>query len=152
MAIDLNRGVSMRSHPSGFRVAMYKEEPGVFYDMNGEPVSDELAAKAGFDVETLRLERQKQEKLAEARKRIEEEYKTAEQDVERALDQQVENYEVRHVGSGRYAVFDQNGNRLTEKPMSKSEAEDFVESVKVDVSAGESDAGSDAGGGSDGQA
>lgn len=78
--IDLNRGVSKRSvyTKNGIlQVCMYKDQPGVYLNERGEEYPPEQAAryakKAGFDVEEMEKLRQRNEKLAEARLRIDEE-------------------------------------------------------------------------------
>lgn len=63
--IPYNRGVT-ESGP----VHMVKSEPGVFYDRQGNIVSDEAAKAAGFDVERLVAERQVREQTADAEKAI----------------------------------------------------------------------------------
>ncbi len=55
-------------------VLMRKDRPGVFYDAHGNQVSEELARQAGFPVERLKREGEKQRRLAEARAKIEAEF------------------------------------------------------------------------------
>ena len=58
-AIDLNRGVTIKSDPStGARIFMYKDEPGVFLNAHGAVVAASLAARCGFPVKDLGNEEQ----------------------------------------------------------------------------------------------
>lgn len=49
--IDIDLGVTMRNTPAEQRVTMYKSMPGLYLDVRGRPVPDEMARAAGFDVE-----------------------------------------------------------------------------------------------------
>lgn len=135
--LDLDRGVTKRRHPNGFMVAMYKSEPGVFMDVHGKPLDEELARQAGFDVDTLVNERRKNEKMQEARAQIEKEFESQSEEIERLLDAKTEQYAVRHVGGGRYGIYDDEGNRLTQKPMTREEADNFV--ARLDLPTGRGD-------------
>ena len=66
MAIDLNRGVSIRGcdKPTCFQVFMYKDEPGVYLNVYGNPVSDEIAEEAGFNVKELGKAKALKERMA----------------------------------------------------------------------------------------
>jgi len=136
--IDKDRGVTIRRHLTGIQVCMYKDAPGEFFDINGNPVGEELAAQAGFDTEALERERQKRERMAEAQKRIEQEYASeserVEQEINAGLQEEIPGYSVQHVGGGRYGVVDASGNRITSKPMSKDEAEVFLKNLQTDGS------------------
>lgn len=135
--LDLDRGVTKRKHPNGFVVAMYKDVPGQFMDVNGDPLDEELARQAGFDTETLSKERMKNEKMQEARQQIEKEFESQSEEIERLLDAKTEKYHVRHVGGGRYGIYDDAGNRLTQKPMTRDEADNFV--ARLDLPTGRGD-------------
>lgn len=128
MKIDLDRGVSIRVHGSGMRIYMYKDEPGVFYDPTGGRVKPELAAEAGFNVEELTRERKKLAALAAAKRRIDEEFATAEDDMRSILSVDT-GHEVRHLGFGNYAVFDASGRQLTKRAMTKAQATALLEGL-----------------------
>jgi hypothetical protein len=80
-AIDIDRGVSMRQvvrfhkdNPhkfeadplyGGMTVYMYKDTPGVYYDVHGRNVPEGMAAKAGFDVSKMAKMRRKREAMAD---------------------------------------------------------------------------------------
>ena len=48
--IDLNRGVTECRHPTGLRIFMYDDDPGVYIDVNAGPVDEQLALVAGYNV------------------------------------------------------------------------------------------------------
>jgi hypothetical protein len=72
--LDSGRTGVAKKHPSGYRIVMFWDEPGVYYDTLGAPANEEQARDAGFDVAPLARERTKQEQLAEAKRKIEQEY------------------------------------------------------------------------------
>ncbi|MGI9297767.1 MAG: hypothetical protein ACR2QC_07705 [Gammaproteobacteria bacterium] len=90
MSLDLDRGVTKRQHPNGMQICMYKDDPGVFMDVNGGRIASELADGAGFPVAALKVERIKMQRFAEARAKIEREFdeKTAglEAEIEREFE------------------------------------------------------------------
>lgn len=123
-AIDLNRGVTIRLHRQGFRVCMYKDAPGLYFDSSGRELPAAVAAQAGFDVDTDAREARKRKAIDEARARIEREFAEKEQAVTDLLNASGDDtrFIVKHTGGGRYAIFDEAGTRLTEKAMSQEEA------------------------------
>lgn len=121
--IDLDRGVSMRTHPKRFRVCMYKTEPGVFYDANGVEIDPSLAQEAGFDVAKLQKERKKIQAMEKARKKVEQEF--AERTDEMDAVMKAENPEVKHVAFGKYAIFE-GKDRVTDL-MTKEQANELLE-------------------------
>lgn len=129
-AIQRSRGCTIRFHPNGFRVFMYKDEPGKWFDERGEEVTDKVAQRAGFDVETLRRERAKREKLEQYRQRVEQEFESKEQDVARLLSARTEGLEVKHIGAGKYAIHDAEGVRLTQRALTKREAEELISDMQ----------------------
>jgi hypothetical protein len=54
-------------------IAMYKDDPGVFYNEAGREVAPELAATVGFDIVALQKQRNVNRRVAEATKEIERE-------------------------------------------------------------------------------
>jgi hypothetical protein len=69
-ALDLNRGLRMRKHAQGWYIAEYKDSPGEYFNIYGEPVSPELAAEAGFNVSESRKQALRSKLLLEARAKI----------------------------------------------------------------------------------
>ena len=69
--INPNRGLVCKPLPNGGPlISMCKTVPGVYFDASGEPISDELAASAGFDVATNRVEMKKSAAKAVAMEKI----------------------------------------------------------------------------------
>lgn len=131
MGIDRDRGCTIRFHPSGFRVAMYKDAPGEYLDERGEPLSEKIAEQAGYDVHSLARERAKKRRLEQYKARVEEEFATEQEDVETLLSVPESGLEVKHIGKGKYAIMDDAGNRLTKKPLTKAEAETLINDLKT---------------------
>ncbi len=70
--INPNRGLVQRPLPNGGPlISMCKKVPGIYFDANGEPCSDELAASAGFDVKADKKLKAKNEAHEIARAKIE---------------------------------------------------------------------------------
>lgn len=76
MPLDRNRPMTVCEGPNGERVSMYKDEPGVYYGEDGQPLSEAVAERAGFDVRSLARERQRRE---DERRRAEEEARRTEE-------------------------------------------------------------------------
>jgi hypothetical protein len=83
LAIDLDRGVEYRAiGQHGPSIYMYADDPGTYLDAHGVPVSDELAAAAGFDVKKHRLLKARTAKIAEAKAAIDEQYRAMLADID----------------------------------------------------------------------
>lgn len=121
--IDLDRGVSIRTHRKGFRVCMYKSEPGIFYDANGVEVDVSLAKEAGFDVERLTRERLKMKAIEQAKKKVEAEFMERTEEVTKVLSSAEP--VVKHVAFGKYAIFE-GDDRITDL-MTKEQANELLE-------------------------
>jgi hypothetical protein len=68
--IDIDRGVTGITSKAGFKISMYKQWPGLFLDPMGNEVDDDVARKAGFDVDALRKEALILKQIAEATAKI----------------------------------------------------------------------------------
>lgn len=108
--IDLNRGVTKRIHPDGFAVCMYKDDPGVYYDSTGTPLSMEVAKEARFPVEQYARARERLAKAKAALEAIAMEY--GEIPVGHVIETSGD-YAVVHAGEGQFHVCDKDTNRLT---------------------------------------
>jgi hypothetical protein len=75
---------------SGPLISMCKSVPGVFFDANGEQISDALAASAGFDVAALRREKAKGEAMEVQRQKIEERFAADKAELDSKTDAQLE--------------------------------------------------------------
>lgn len=121
MALDLDRGVIMRPHPSGIKIAMYRDAPGEYLSERGDKIDPELAKQAGFDTDRDNRDRVKKQRLAAYKEQLEQDLATEEENLARALSS--DKYDVRHVGGGQYAVFDADGEKVTKVALSKKEVE-----------------------------
>lgn len=130
MAIDRARGCTIRFHPAGFRIVMYKDTPGVYFNERGEPANEKLAGQAGFDVAVLRKEKLKRERMAQYQAKVEAEFATEQDDVENLLSAPEDGLTVKHIGKGKYAIFDADGERLTKKPLTKAESQNLMDDLK----------------------
>ncbi len=145
--IDLNRGVTIRGNVAGVRVYMYKDSPGEFHDVLGDPVTQDVARAAGFDVDRLLRERQKQERILAMRAQIEWEYegvsKTVEQEMLREsspeaangqLVTETDSFTLQDRGQGWYDVRDKDGSPVNPKAMREGEANAFLEELRSGTS------------------
>ncbi len=69
-----NGGVIHRQGPGGIGVFMYNDDPGVFLNERGAPVSERFAEAAGFDVQSLGRQRRKKVAMEAAGKAVEAEF------------------------------------------------------------------------------
>lgn len=128
-AIDLDRGVMQRFHPSGMKITMYVgnakgegAEYGVYYTETGQVLDPKFAADAGFDVERHKREAFKQAKMAEYKAQLDRESATEEDALAQAVSNNG-NVDVRHVGGGQFAIFDKKGAKLTRVAMTRADLE-----------------------------
>lgn len=124
--VDLDRGCTIRIHPSGFRVIMYKDAPGEYLGERGEPMTEAIAAQAGFDVDALGRERAKKKRLDEYRAKVEQEFADGQEELEALTAMSPEGLQVKHIGKGKYGILDEAGNRVTKNPLTKAEAEALI--------------------------
>lgn len=130
--LDVNRGVVIRFHPMGIKVAMYRDEPGVFIDVNGNELSRDVARAAGYDVDRLLRERAKAERLAEFHAELEDEFQKREREIDEGIKREFDDgaaLEMRKLGVG-YAIFNsRTGKKLTSVSMSYKDASSLIESM-----------------------
>lgn len=117
--IDLDRGVVMRNHRQGFKVCMYVDQPGYYYTINGQEVSEDVAKGAGFDVAKLAVERQRRAKLAEAQRQIDAEFGAL---AEGMVVHEAGGYKVVHLSDGGFGIEDPDGNMLTDNSLPREQA------------------------------
>jgi len=128
-AIDYNRGVHKQAdNTSGVEVYMYVDDPGVFLNAFGNPVTDAVAKSAGYDVERLKKLRLKKQRLADAARLIEQELDVPEGAV-RKVDGEKAGFKVLDIGLDRYHVEDPDGNQLTPHPVPKAVAYTLLEQL-----------------------
>ena len=117
--IDLDRGVTKRAHPAGVVVCMYKDDPGVYLDTSGKPLSEKIALEAGFPVDQYAKERQRRERVQAALAEINEEFGNVPVD---HVVLSVSNYKVVHAGNGGFVLKDEDDTVLTPNAMDKNSA------------------------------
>lgn len=123
-AFSINEGYTIRKHPSGAWIYMSKQNPGSYINANGQLVDAKKAREAGFDVDKMAREASKRRAMEEARKRIEKEYSESTGDLERVIEASgYGDVTVRKITGGKYALFDKHSRRLTERGMTKTEAD-----------------------------
>lgn len=131
MGMNLDRGVTTRFHPSGMKVAVYDDTPGIYYTEAGEPLDPKFAREAGFDVDRDTLKRLKQERLAKFKAELEAELRTEEENLARIASNKG-GYDVRHVGGGQYVVLDKDGKRMSRNNMTRADVELLVGPLPAD--------------------
>lgn len=124
-AVDYNRGVTIRMHPRGFDVNMYKDTPGVFYGSNGKAISEQIALEAGFNIKHLLSLKEKQDKLVAVQKAIEEEYGSPIDEILATAG----GYSAVSIGKGLYTITDEDGNSLATEPMNRESAIALIDSL-----------------------
>lgn len=126
--IDRDRGCILRIHPAGFRVGMYHDAPGDYFNEKGEPVSDEVARRAGFETEKMRKRKEKQRRMAEFQKKLDAEFGGLEQRFDEAVDKGGKGVFIRFERDGEYSVRTETG-RLTPNDTDLDTAIELYESI-----------------------
>lgn len=122
--LDLDRGVSMkmsRLNPEVGVVAMYKDDPGKYFDQNGGEVSEAIARLAGFDTETNARIRFLAEKKAEFEREMEAEYKKTIGRGQTVIETRG-GFSVVELSNGRHNVIDLDGQAINPTPLTAQEA------------------------------
>lgn len=119
-AVDLDRGVWSRTHPSlNMDIYMYVDDPGVYFNAHGHPVSKELAEAAGFDTEELDKKHKIKVALEKAHKDVLSQFGEAETKVYAERN----GFKVMDIGLGRFNVLGPEGELLNKSPIPKEQAE-----------------------------
>lgn len=129
--LDLNQGVTKRYTPKGVAVCMYKKDPGVFFDDQGNELEVAFARDAGYDVKELLGQREMRRRMEEAQARIEQEVRQ-EMEGQKATLRQKALYRripqgVDEDGVKRFDVENQeSGERMSETPLTQEEADALI--------------------------
>lgn len=127
-AIDYDRGVLIRIHEkTGVDVNMYVDSPGVYLSNHGTPVSESLAAEAGFDVERHRREKIIRERTSEAEEAIRKEL--AQGEATRRVVIEKDGFKVLDLGLGRHQLLSPTGDVLTTQMLPLKVAQDLLEAL-----------------------
>lgn len=120
-AIDYDRGVLIRADQvTGVEVFMYLDDPGQFLSKAGNPVSLDLARKAGYDVDGLTKQRLLRQRLVEAEAKIRAELEVGEENRKIVLEKG--DFRVLDIGFGRHQVLHKDGEVLTQEPLPLEQA------------------------------
>lgn len=114
-----NAGVVHRFTREGIAVFMYNDTPGVFYGEHGQEFPPEMAMAAGFDVEPLLQQRQKQEAIGKAQAEIEQTFKETKKHNVKA---QRGSYKLVYIGNGMFNVEFEDGALMNPEPLSEDVA------------------------------
>ena len=125
MEIDLNRGVTIKTHSSGVQIYMYKDTPGVYLTAHGTEAPQKLAREAGFDVEKLRRALVKKERMAQAMVAVEQEFSAPESSHKVIADK--DGFSVMSIGFGKHNLIDPDDNKINPRPLTKQEAMALLE-------------------------
>ena len=133
--IDRDRGALIRKHPSGFRVVMYVDTPGVYFDEDGNKVDRVLAEEAGFEVASDLKTRAKNKLRKNYERQIGAKFAEAEDAIEELLEQNpdiIDELTVEELDGGNWGVVDGNGNAITDARLTRDEAITLWEGITGD--------------------
>lgn len=139
-SLDLDRGVFMKRHPQGGYVCMYRDAPGVFFRVDGEEVSAVVARAAGFDVEKLMVEQEREKRMREAKHKIERDLKRETFKIETELEKSIKVLDRNSRGRPRetqfrkmefiagkgWNVINKRTDQLIDGPIPEEEAEELL--------------------------
>lgn len=141
-AIDVDRGVTIRQivkfkdqhrfdpdpKYGGLTVVMYKDEPGVYYNVHGQKMPEEFASAAGFDTAKFAKSRRKMEAMKDFERKLSQEL-AMEADEEVILAENSE-YKVIGLPMDRARIVDrETGMAVTQVPMVKADAIELFNSL-----------------------
>lgn len=145
MAIDADRGITRRKHPTGIYVIAYNDVPGVYYDDRGVPISQKLAREAGFNVERdLRLQ-QKNNLLEQRRKELEAQFAEDEAKLVQSVNDDSDDLEIRALEAGGYAVFRDGASITASSVLTYDQAVSLVENMRNEAAEDDAPAAADQG-------
>lgn len=128
--IDYNRGVLINVHQAtGMDVYMYVDTPGVYLNGHGKPVAEAMAKEAGYPTEEYAKRRQRQERLAAAKEKIEQEF-ALEVGIHKVVREKL-GFKLVDIGLERFNVEDPEGVVLHKSPLNKAVAEKLLDHLTV---------------------
>lgn len=123
--IDRDRGVIIRKHPGGYRVCMYVDLPGVYFDENNKPVETALAEAAGFDVAKDATLRAKNKLRSNYERQIGQKFSAAEQKIGELLEQNpnlLKELSIIEYEDGTFGIEDEDENSIVGMRLTYEEA------------------------------
>lgn len=130
LKVDYNRPlIKMADKATGIEVYMYLDLPGVYYNSYELPVSETLAASAGFDIVKFGKMKKRREQLALAMEAIDMDLEM--QDFNEAHEIVLERggFSVVNIGLGRHIIKDPEGGKLVDRPLTLEEAKAALEKL-----------------------
>lgn len=124
----IGQGVTIHESAKHGPVWMLKRKPGEYFrpPQEGKPlefVSEEIAAEVGFDVRANRRRVEYEKRMAASRQRVERDLRIEEIRVEMELSPP---FTVQQKGAGSYMVLDSSGEPQSDRPITKSQAEELA--------------------------
>lgn len=122
--IDRNRGCIIRISPEGYRVVMYVDTPGVYFDEKAQRVDRKIAEASGFDTVQDRKDYAKLKLRKNYERQIGAKFAAMEQRLEDILEHNpnvLNDMEVKEVAPGQYAVV-VGDQALTDTTLTQEEA------------------------------
>lgn len=134
--IQRNRGCHIRNLPSGGQIAMYVDDPGVYYDARGVIASDALAREAGFPVD----EDQKARAVVLKRREFERKLAAAADESDDALSSSMASalagpnlrgltVQKSATDKSKFDVVDVDGKVVNRKPLTKGAAQSLIDTI-----------------------
>lgn len=120
--IDYNRGVHKQKTRTGIEVYMFLDEPGVYYSSQMTQVTEDLAQEAGFPVDKWRKLRLKKERLIAFNKVLEEELELSTVATKKTVKERG-GWAIVTTGFGRFFIEDPDGTVVSDRTLTKEEAE-----------------------------
>ncbi len=136
--IDWNRPLVMQKHPAGFTVHTYRDEPGVYRDAHGKELPEQVAKKAGFNIERLRQEAERLKTRAEL---LSEGDRLALDAEVREVVEENSHFKLVHIGHQVFVIENADGDRLitpTSEVAARSVFADLTEEDAQSAKNGES--------------
>jgi hypothetical protein len=120
--IDFDRGVIIgKDQATGVNVYMYADTPGIYLNVQGLPVTTELAARAGFDIDKYYKARVKRERMAAAKAVIEQELD--ENNSKKKVIKERNGWAIVALGFGKHVIEDPDGQSVSERTLTGEEAQ-----------------------------
>lgn len=130
LKVDYNRPlIKMADKATGIEIYMYLDLPGVYYNSFELPVSDALAASAGFDIVKFGKMKKRREQLALAMEAIDVELDMEDYNEAHEVILERGGFSVVHIGLGRHIIKDPEGGKLVDRPLTLEEAKAALEKL-----------------------
>lgn len=130
LKVNYNRPLHKKvEQKTGIEVFMYLDLPGVYYNSFELPVSDELAARAGFDIVKYGKMKKRREQLAIAMQAIDADLEMQDYSEAREIIEERRGIKLVHIGLGRHILEDPEGGKLVNRPLTLEEGKMALEGL-----------------------